>query len=454
MSGSSIAIPSLALLARLLFFLLVRPWEPAVENEIILAADGRQFHNLARTLLASGHFAFSPDGAPEALRTPGYPAFLAGVYALAGERPWAALLLQIGIDTFSCVLLLSALTRLFDARVGRTAAVLYALDPFLIPLSSSLLSDVPFVFLLVVALRLGAAAADRTRSPASARGAWSGVGAALGAATWIRPIALFLPLPVAVLVFLRGRRAPGSAATVAAFLLAFAAVVSPWFVRNARTFGAFGFSTSGAYNLLVLDVAAAEAGDRRQPQEAIRDDLLAEADADMARDGFTRDDLDPFRRAAYWREVALRHIRRDPVGFAKAWIRGMVDTFANLGTTHTARMLRLAVPAVDIKARSGGALIRDFLRRKGPAGVAIGAAVGVYLLISYAASAVGLIVAWRRHDRWALAFCLVLALYFVGITGAAGLSRFKVPAVPFYLCFAAVGLRHLLARSRRDRAAG
>jgi 4-amino-4-deoxy-L-arabinose transferase-like glycosyltransferase len=452
MNWSSLAIPSLALVARLLFFLLVRPWDPAVQDEIILAADGRQFHNLARTFLVSGKFAFSPDGAPEALRTPGYPAFLAGTYALAGERPWVALLLQIGIDTCSCALLLSALTRLFDRRIGRTAAVLYALDPFLIPLGSSLLSDVLFVFFLITALRLGAAAAEQSRSPA--RRAWIAVAVALGAATWVRPIALFLPAPVAAFVFLRCRRAPGAAATTVAFLVAFAAVVSPWFIRNARTFGAFGFSTSGAYNLLVLDVAAAEAGDRRQPQEAIRDDLLAEADADMARDGFTRDDLDPFRRAAYWREVALRHIRRDPVGFAKAWIRGMVDTFANLGTTHTARMLRLAVPAVDIKARSGGALIRDFLRRKGPAGVAIGAAVGVYLLISYAASAVGLIVAWRRHDRWALAFCLVLALYFVGITGAAGLSRFKVPAVPFYLCFAAVGLRHLLARSRRDRAAG
>jgi 4-amino-4-deoxy-L-arabinose transferase-like glycosyltransferase len=454
MSGSPLAIPSLALVARLLFFLLVRPWDPAVEDEIILAADGRQFHNLARTLLSSGRFAFSPDGAPEALRTPGYPAFLAGAYALAGERPWVALLLQIGIDTCSCALLLSALTRLFDRRIGRTAAVLYALDPFLIPLGSSLLSDVPFVFLLVTALRLGAAAAEPSRSPERARWAWIGVAAALGAATWVRPIALFLPAPLAAFVFLRCRRARGAAATTAAFLVAFAAVVSPWFVRNARAFGAFGFSTSGAYNLLVLDVAAAEAGDRGQPQEAIRDDLLAEADAEMERDGLTRDDLNPFQRAAYWREVALRHIRGDPAGFAKAWIRGMVDTFANLGTTHTARMLRLAVPAVDIKARSGGALVRDFLRRKGPAGLAIGAAVGIYLLITYLASAVGLIVAWRRHDRWALAFCLVVALYFVGITGAAGLSRFKVPAVPFYLGFAAVGLRHLLVRSRRNRAGG
>src|SRR5258705_13415485 len=122
----------LALALRLAFFAVERPWDEPVENGLVLAGDARGYHMMARTLLASGEFTYEPGDPPDALRTPGYPGFIAAIYALFGPHPWIVLLFQTLLDVAACALLYRLASAAFGVVAGRWAALAYALDPFLI----------------------------------------------------------------------------------------------------------------------------------------------------------------------------------------------------------------------------------------------------------------------------------------------------------------------------------
>jgi hypothetical protein len=77
----------LALTARLGLFGVAQPWRPDVVRDALLTPDAWEYHQLAVTLLEHHRFAFTPHGPPDALRTPGYPFFVAALYAACGPRP-------------------------------------------------------------------------------------------------------------------------------------------------------------------------------------------------------------------------------------------------------------------------------------------------------------------------------------------------------------------------------
>jgi hypothetical protein len=65
--------------------------------------------------------------------------------------------------------------------------------------------------------------------------------------------------------------------------------------------------------------------------------------------------------------------------------------------------------------------------------------VAAYLFIAYVGAGLGIVVGWRRFGWRHLLLILLFSLYFVLVTGPAGLARFKLPAIPFYLTLTAIG---------------
>jgi 4-amino-4-deoxy-L-arabinose transferase-like glycosyltransferase len=425
---------------RLGLFVRLGPWTPAAERGVVLTLDAVNYHQLAVQLLESHRFALEPNGPPHVMRTPGYSAFLAAAYATGGARPWVGLLAQILLDVAACGLIGLALGRLFDHRVGVVAAFVYAVDPYLALYASALLlSDSLFVFLLVAALALVAAGWGEARP---ARRIWlhAALGGVLGLATLVRPIGLLVAPACALFLAARDRR-PRAAVLggAVALLMAFALVVGPWVLRNQRQFGVASLSPVGSYILLVDHVAGMEAHARRVDSGEERRRLLAEADSLARLDGLNPETANEFQMEPYWKLLAQRHVRADPVGFARSYTVGVANTFLNLGTTLYAEILGLAVPSVDMRRESGVDLARAFVRRKGPAGLALGMLLGGFVVVSYAFTAWGLGVGWARR-RGATALCVAIALYFVVVTGPAGLLRYRLPAIPFYLPFTAIGV--------------
>ena len=189
-----------------------------------------------------------------ALRTPGYPLFLAACQVVFGPRLLAVRLVQSALGAW-CVCLTAGLTRrALAARVEPPgtiwalpliAAALAALDPYIVANSALVLSEALFLPLMMLAQWALSAVWEPSGNCSLNRRASFGLsvlaGAATGAAILARPSwALYPPLVLTAWVVLtpRGSRRPalGKALVVA---LALSAVMAPWWARNASIYGKF-----------------------------------------------------------------------------------------------------------------------------------------------------------------------------------------------------------------------
>ena len=203
---------------------------------------------LAKTIQAGTTYEVSQWGVPHyALRTPGYPAFLAGCFAVFGPSLLIVRLAQavLGVVAVALVGRLTGAVGGGSDRSGRTPAGLalglVAVEPFVVALAALVLSEAVFLPLMMAGLwGLARLWADpiSTDSPASS---WIAglTGAAMGGAILARPSwALFVPLILVVWVVATDRtRRPVALRDAALVALATALVMAPWWVRNGRVIG-------------------------------------------------------------------------------------------------------------------------------------------------------------------------------------------------------------------------
>lgn len=235
----------------------VAQWLAKRKGDLCVFPDTRIYWELAGKIVRGEPYEMLDWGAVPhfALRTPGYPLFLATCRALFGVRAMPPRLIQSALGAF-CVWLVARLVEKALPEscwnplrgvwtVPLIAAAIAAVDPFVVANSAFLLSEALFLPLMLLA-QLGMAAL--WAKPAWDRDAfgWAlGVGAASGAAILVRPSWALYP-PLLVLIWLiacrtRGDRAARGVALRGTLLIALGLVVvmAPWWARNARIYGKF-----------------------------------------------------------------------------------------------------------------------------------------------------------------------------------------------------------------------
>jgi len=218
-------------------------------------SDAHGYERLARNLL--DHHVYSSDPAPPLTphhgRMPGYPLFLAGVYALFdGNENRVVRVLQAVVDVGTCGLAawLAALWApshwaLAQRRRASTwALLLTAACPFVAVYVTTLLTETITTFAWMVAIVATTLALQSER-----RRQWLLAGVACGVATSFRPDSALLLAACAGSLALHAvsrsshlaLRARAQCCCVPALLLllGFGAVLTPWTVRNAITFHTF-----------------------------------------------------------------------------------------------------------------------------------------------------------------------------------------------------------------------
>jgi 4-amino-4-deoxy-L-arabinose transferase-like glycosyltransferase len=226
--GRALVTLFLVALATRLAFVAVMPRE-------ILWPDGREFLEVARSLRAHEGFGL------QTLRPPGYPAFMAGVFAVTGEDLLALRVVEAVLGAVSVVLIAGVGVAAFGVTAGVVSGAIAALHPVLSFLPSTQYSENVLVFVLVLAL--GAMLAGLRRDGLLR---WIACGALLGIACLVRPnVILLVPglLLGCAIALSRARRSWFVPAL--ACLLALAAVVSPWELRNHRVHGRWYFVATG-----------------------------------------------------------------------------------------------------------------------------------------------------------------------------------------------------------------
>jgi 4-amino-4-deoxy-L-arabinose transferase-like glycosyltransferase len=235
----------LAVLAGLALRLAFVHWFPTTTD------DSATYLQLARNWVDHHVYGLSQNSqlVPTDLRTPGYPAFLAGVALLFRRSMQAILLSQAVLDVFTCILTAALAAALAPSdsrrRVWIIALWLAATCPFTANYSAAILTEVVVAFFATVTLacfalglrpepvRLGLGSGRRWALPI----VFALLGAILtGAASLVRP-EMPLLLGVAVLAYgIRAWRPLGGRKTIlfaTAMIGAFLLPLLPWAARNA-----------------------------------------------------------------------------------------------------------------------------------------------------------------------------------------------------------------------------
>ena len=210
--------------------------------------DGPFYIELAWNWLKNGVYGFAVRGqlTPVDMRVPGYPAFLAAVFAVAGQSPRAAMLAQVVVDLATCFVIALIAARLAPENSRRRVALaglwLAALCPFTANYTAVVLTETLVIFLtalaILVLLQTDVGGAHVARATAFLANPWLLAGIVVGFGTLVRPeTPLVLFAAGLVLVAKWWRPTDWMKLTRAGLLMGLGLLIPlvPWAARNWNT---------------------------------------------------------------------------------------------------------------------------------------------------------------------------------------------------------------------------
>jgi len=453
-----LGIAALALIVRLIYVASLS------SGDVVGSIDAAGYDRLARNLLAGRGFSLCkvPPYYPTNIRTPLYPAFVAVVYALAGERPEAVAAAQALLDSGTTLLVGTFVGRLTNRRVGLVAAALYALTPGQVQYSGALMTETLLAFLIALTVWVWTGLIAK-------RQLWMALicGLVCGLCALCKPNALALGAIVAAATWIALRRSmPGRALMLAACALSTCALtLLPWMMRNRIIFGRWYVANTLQGNLIRVTAPVTLAWVRgvpaipwSPPVEAIYNELVAQT---AARHGWTPGlwcEIPPaeFERrerqvaAVAWDAIRL-HLdaawHTHWIGFMRGWApEGFVYWYHRLGFGEWAatgvpgggyaNAIEYAVYGRWHEAMQ--AAVVEPWQMLPPAARVMWFGWGAAYLVG---GVLALLGAWRLHRCPAALFLLAATiLYTVFLPGPISSLRFRVPVVPLIVALVAIGM--------------
>lgn len=410
--------------------------------------DSLEYERYARNLIAHRVYTLDaePPYTPDSFRPPLYIVLLAALYGLVGHIPQLVVLLQtlLGVATTYLIYDLGRLA--LSPKLGRWAACIFAVAPAPVLYSGFILSETLFTFLMVWSVRslVGyLVGADRRQLAAS--------GVLLGLATLTRVISQFyIVLPIALLLWLRGRRAWGA---VVVLVGGFAVVVLPWVARNQAVVGSAHISAAGQYNLFYCHAATVRRYLRGGDLEGARASLSRQVDERLG------GETSPGAIARAQGRVALGEIATHPFAVARLsvlWVGRMLFDVGN-GLLYFAEYYEDGAPAdaslltmIEGELRLTFAALAAVWNGHGllVSLVIIGFCGGYAAILAgaYGLAALGCAHLVRGEGRAVGVLLGLTVIYLAVLPGPLGELRFRVPFVPYLAVLMAVGGEWVVAR--------
>ena len=297
-----LAFAGVAFLLTLAYGLYLAPqWDPVRD-------DQQEYLALARGIVATGEYTRATGTeafAPEPLRLPGYPLFLAPL-CLRGCSMWGIVFVQAILVALLVVVVAKFATTLIGKRGGAIAAGLVALNPSFAFFGAHALSDV-----LGTVFMVGSVAAAAMLIP-SRRSGGLFAGFLFAGSVLTRPL-FIVALPVTVLAIAARHGLRRTIAPLALLVIVFALGVAPYVAYTETGFGRPLVGSSGTQLWMAYFEVRGELDPFERDQEAAGRAALARFTAitdrvDQSRGWIALDDE--------LRGRALTLIAHDPWGFA------------------------------------------------------------------------------------------------------------------------------------------
>ncbi|HLJ78634.1 MAG TPA: glycosyltransferase family 39 protein [Acidobacteriaceae bacterium] len=226
-----------------LLFLVIPHFKGGSAAPVNLQGSPDEYDQLAINLVSGHGYRFYPDTARTAMREPGYPLFLAGIFELFGTGYAAGRVCNLLLAFGTAGMMAPLARRLIPAGASRfpyvywLPSLLYLVHPGTIVAESRAGVEIPFAFLLVCLMWLICRAVEL-------RNTWyyATAGLVLGVTVLMRSTPILFPLFLLGYLLIRNSaasRARTLVIQVAVMMLTCFAVLSPWIARNFALTGQF-----------------------------------------------------------------------------------------------------------------------------------------------------------------------------------------------------------------------
>lgn len=412
-----------------------------------LQIDSQSYLRPAQNMLTHGVFSqdTTPPYTPDALRTPGYPAFLALFMLLFGTEPYIGIVAaQVVIGALTSIGLLLLGQKLFNSSTGLLVGFLHAIAPMQVSMVGWILTETLFTALLVSGLLLLVTGFQKSK--------WWMFGLSgliFGLAALTRPIGLWMLVPLVLALLLHDLPRPRWQPALL-FVVGYALVAGLWMGRNYIHFGRTSLSSAMDFHLYYYAVPDFTA----ERQGISLDEARQSMDARLAEYPDTGDRWPLAREGTMARQIIMEH----PVEFV--WsngiksLKGLVRPGFSFALFTLSDENSTARDPVSVFA-SGDPLdtIRALFLENGWI-----LALHIYMLVFtwglLGLSLVGLVALIVRH-RWSLVMILgllpALMLYPPGVSANA---RYRSSVEPLLMLLFIVGVSWLRNHFRRTLVTG
>ncbi len=189
--------------------------------------DAAGYEELGINLLTGHGFSQAHIGGATAGRLPFLPIVISWIYGIAGQHEVLVRFVLSCMDSVTAVLIYLLGRKIYSAGPAFTAGLVYAFSPFAFGECLQLSSEVPFTLFLLAGTYVLYIARNELRPRSLFMS-----GALLALATLTRPTSLYLPVFLAIVIFLQQKDLTQRIAKSLLFLMFFSLCFSPWIVRN------------------------------------------------------------------------------------------------------------------------------------------------------------------------------------------------------------------------------
>lgn len=356
--------------------------------------------------VANGEDYFKGLEKRDVLRTPGYPVFLASVYAVFGESNLVVAILQQLMVVLAAIFVFVVGRKVVGELPGLIGAAVFLLNPYMILFPNFILSEPVSILTLSVLVWLLILAMERDQPYCFF---WSGL--LLGYHILCRPPEQLLPLVVLVPLVIKYKSFRRAVRPFLLMVLGVVLLVIPWLVYNYARTGGVGFTPLLGRNL-ALKVAHHTSVTLDLPPSVEVDSVIDkrgkvwEASNELMQAGYSREEVDKI-----YLQGAMRVIKRRPLAFLLWQLQELWEFWR-------------------------GYDLQGFVRVPRPLVLLFTSGVGVVMLALF------LVGLYRFQMNFSSILVILTIAYFALIVPLAGFgsTRFRYPVEPYIWIYAANGL--------------
>lgn len=405
------AIILLGFIYRLVF--LLSYWNSPQWGQLLVDS---LFHDRWAESIASGHV----WGQEAFFRAPFYIYILGLIYSIFGHSILAARIFGHLVGLISVFLTWRLAGRLFSKRAGYIAALIHALYPMAVYFESELLVDSFFMMLFQLSILQLLIGTENRKL-----GGFILTGIIIGFAAITRPLILALIPVYIVWILIAIRPLVESIKRAALVVLAMILIILPVTIRNYVVADDFvPVASSGGINLFIGNNADADGISAVMPSPLGRSweikDIKYLAEKETGREMKASEISD------FWLNKGMQWIKENPGRFTRLYIKKLyycINT-AELSNNRNLNLFRKSLAVLKFNPFNFGLIF----------------ALAVFSLV--------LIIQNRIMNKERLLIIAFIVFYFALISLFFINARFRLPAVPLIIIFAAFGLEYLIYSMR------